>query len=190
MHAFDHVIVLLSFVYALALTHLLSRMAGLFIVRSRVKISWLLFAAMVNAIVSVFFDWLALWSFRDASSWDLSSIALQFAFAISAYFMCALAAPEAEPEGTIDLEAFYWQQRRAFYWIYLSGVVIATATNFTFLKTPDPSQAIRWTIAAVPMLPAPILGLALRARWAQWAAAAGVFFVTLGLLLVFEGVLR
>ena len=42
MSAFGHVTALLSFVYALALTHLLARIAELFVARDRVKFSGLL----------------------------------------------------------------------------------------------------------------------------------------------------
>jgi hypothetical protein len=39
MAAFEHVLALLSFVYALALTHLLARIVALFDARARVKFS-------------------------------------------------------------------------------------------------------------------------------------------------------
>ncbi|HLW34385.1 MAG TPA: hypothetical protein VKS98_01885 [Chthoniobacterales bacterium] len=54
MSAFEHVTALLSFVYALALTHLLARIAELIVARDRVKSSGLLVLGMVNAILLVF----------------------------------------------------------------------------------------------------------------------------------------
>src|SRR5581483_9228360 len=64
MGAFDHVLVLLSFVFALALTHLLSRVGGLVVARKRVRFSPLLALAIVNAVAFVFENWLMLWTVR------------------------------------------------------------------------------------------------------------------------------
>ena len=60
MSAFEHVTALLSFVYALALTHLLARIAELIVTRERVKFSGLLALGMVNAVLMVFVNWLSL----------------------------------------------------------------------------------------------------------------------------------
>jgi hypothetical protein len=54
MTAFEHVTALFSFVYALALTHLLARIAELIVTRDRVKFSGLLALGMINAILVVF----------------------------------------------------------------------------------------------------------------------------------------
>ena len=60
MNAFDHVLVLLSFVYALAVTHLLSRIGTLYSNRERVTFSGLQALLMLVAILQVFFSWLEL----------------------------------------------------------------------------------------------------------------------------------
>ena len=114
MSAFDHVVLLLSFVYALALTHLLSRIGALLLARERVRFSWLLALAMLNAIVLVFSNWLSLWDVRGLREWGLFSITSQFAFAVGLFFVCAVAAPEVERDGAIDMETFYWRNRRLF----------------------------------------------------------------------------
>src|SRR5207302_7729484 len=57
MTAFEHVTALLSFVYALALTHLLARVAELIVACERVKFSGLLALGMVNAVLLVFVNW-------------------------------------------------------------------------------------------------------------------------------------
>src|SRR5579862_7216612 len=107
MAAFEHVLLLLSFVYALALTHLLARIAGLFDARERVKFSGLHGLMALNAILLVFLDWLALWPLRTVSVWDFASIADNFGLGIVLFFTCAIAAPHVTDEGEIDLEAYY-----------------------------------------------------------------------------------
>src|SRR5213075_369012 len=116
MSAFEHVTALLSFVYALALTHLLARIAELVIARERVRFSGLLAIGMVNAVLSVFTNWLSLWDLRSITNWDLASIGIQFLFAVSIYVICVLVGPKTPDEGTIDLEDFFWRQRPYFLW--------------------------------------------------------------------------
>ena len=71
MAAFEHVTALLSFVYALALTHLLARAAELVIVRERVGFSGLLTVAMINALTLVFANWFRFGIFvRDRSRYS------------------------------------------------------------------------------------------------------------------------
>jgi hypothetical protein len=104
MNAFDHVVLLLSFVYALALTYLLSRIGALFVARERVRFSGLLALAMGAPIMLVYANRLGLWDLRDLKGWDLLSITTQFAFSVLVYFICILVGPEA---AEIDMEAFY-----------------------------------------------------------------------------------
>ncbi|MBV9550210.1 MAG: hypothetical protein JO256_11115 [Alphaproteobacteria bacterium] len=99
MTAFDHVLLLLSFVYALALTHLLSRTAALLVAGSRVRLSGLLILAMVNAAILVFGNWLVLWDAHGISTWGLYSIVMQFLLAVGQFFLCATAAPDIAAEG-------------------------------------------------------------------------------------------
>src|SRR5207237_7782978 len=99
MSAFEHVTALLSFVYALALTHLLARVAELIVARERVKFSGLLALGMVNAVILVFANWLSLWDLRSITSWDLVSIVIQFFFAVVIFIICALVGPKATDDG-------------------------------------------------------------------------------------------
>jgi hypothetical protein len=93
MRPFDHVLILYSFVFALALTHLLSRVGSLMLARKRVRLSGLQAFMVVNAIVLVFVNWLALWFVHDIPEWNLFSIAIYFLFALCSYFFCAAAIP-------------------------------------------------------------------------------------------------
>jgi hypothetical protein len=138
MGAFEHVIVLLSFVYALALTHLLSRIVELFDARARVRFSGLQAMMAATAILFVFLDWLALWPLRKVTSWDFLSVADNFVLGILLFFTCAIAAPRVT-KGPIDLEAYYWHARKPFYWLYLADVAVAALGNLDFLKSSDPS---------------------------------------------------
>src|SRR5262249_3764530 len=119
MAAFDHILVLFSFVFALALTHLLSRVGALLLARRRVRFSALHTLVMLNAVGWVYANWLLLWDLHGIRNWDIVSITIWFAFAISNYFICVAAAPDVEPAGPIDMEQFYWDNRGLFYVLML-----------------------------------------------------------------------
>jgi hypothetical protein len=170
MSAFEHVLILLSFVYALALTHLLSRMIALYVARTRVVFSGLLTIAMVNSITIVFCSWLALWPFRSIKDWDLYDIVVQFFYSVCVYFLCALAAPELPHEGTVDLENYYWRHRQSFYGVYLLTALAGIAGNFSYLKTSATYEFLAWNIASVIVVLPALLAIAVKARWAQWSA--------------------
>jgi hypothetical protein len=186
MSAFDHVVLLLSFVYALALTHLLSRIGTLMLARGRVRFSGLLALGMVNAIGLVFSNWLSLWDTRGLKTWSLLSITTQFLFAISIYFVCALAAPDASNERTIDMEAFYWHNRRPFYLMALTLVILAMFANVAFLGTPNPALFVSENVASLIFLVPVVLALAVKARWAQWLAGTGLLACITSFSVLFE----
>src|SRR5215831_7068958 len=102
MVAFDHIMVLMSFVYALALTHLLSRVGTMMFAPTRPLYSPLLILAILNAIALVLCDWLISWAEHGISQWGLASIAVNFALAISVFFVSAAVAPETSAEGAFD----------------------------------------------------------------------------------------
>ena len=170
MSAFEHVTALLSFVYALALTHLLARIAELVVARDRVRFSGLLALGMANAVLLVFINWLSLWDLRSVKSWDIVSIAVQFLFAIALYFLCVLAGPKTPDEGPLDLEDFFWRQRRYFYGALLSIVILSLVANVAFLKSANASLFVKENVTVLPMLIPVVLALVSRARWAQWVA--------------------
>ena len=55
---FQHVTVLVSFIFAIALTHLFSSASQLILARERVRFSWLLSVSMLNAALGVIINWL------------------------------------------------------------------------------------------------------------------------------------
>jgi hypothetical protein len=190
MSAFDHVILLLSFVYALALTHLLSRIGALLVARERVRFSGLLAVGMANAILLVFANWLSLWDIRGLHGWDLFSITVQFLFAVALFFVCAVAAPAVEDDGSVDMEGFYWRNRRLFYSIVMVVVVLALIVNVTLLRTPNPALFFEENAATLPMIVVAGLPLATSARWAQWTAGLGLFAMMVGYTITFSGTLK
>jgi hypothetical protein len=190
MGAYDHVLVLLSFVYALALTHLLSRVGAMVIARDRVRFSALLSLAIGNAVLFVFANWLSLWDLRGMSEWDLFSVTTQFVFAIGIYFLCALAAPEAGGENVIDMEAFYWRNRRYYYGCLFLCVLLSLVVNAEFLKTPNPALFLQENAMVLPMVPVAAGPLFVPSRWAQWLGGLGFTLLLMLYTILFSSTLH
>jgi hypothetical protein len=185
--AFELVLVLFSFVYGLALTHLLSRIGALVLAAERVRFSGLSALLMLNAIVQVFLAWLVLWDFRGVTQWDLLSIAGQFATAIMTYFVCIFAVPASDDE--TDLEDFYWLRRRPFYVSALILYVLSLGTGATLLKSPDPTLFLRMNEISIASLPFIVLPICTAARWAQWVAGVGLLVFAILFTVEFAGTL-
>ncbi len=189
MSAFEHVTALLSFVYALALTHLLARIAELIVARERVRFSGLLALGMVNAVLMVFVNWLSLWDLRSVTNWDLASIAIQFLFAVSVYVICALVGPKMPDDGTIDLEDFFRRQRTYFYGAIIVCLVLALLANLDFLKTPNTALFVKENLGTIALLIPAAFGLISRNRVVQWAAGVCVLVMIIGFAIMFSSTL-
>ena len=74
---FQHFTVLVSFIFAIALTHVFSSASQLILSRDRVRFSALLTVSMVNAALGVIINWLSLWQFENIKRWTLGEVRLQ-----------------------------------------------------------------------------------------------------------------
>jgi len=79
---FEHVTILLSFVYALALTHLLSSATELLVARKQVRFSGLYAAWFLTALLVVLINWLSLWGLVAVKRWTIAEVMLQFLTAV------------------------------------------------------------------------------------------------------------
>lgn len=186
MTGFDLVLLLLSFVYALALGHLLTRLGALLIVRERVKFSGLMALAMLNAVTQVYVGWLALWDFRGVETWDLYTITLFLISSLLIFLMCVAASPDAPAEGPADMEAFYRHNYRLFYGLYLGLLGVYIAMSAVYLITPQPELFLQQSLGNVPFILISLLAILVPARWAQWTAGIGLFVMTAGWAVVFS----
>jgi hypothetical protein len=188
--AYDHIMVLLSFVYALAIAHLLSRVGALLLARKRVRFSGLQALAMFNAGSQPFLNWLVSRNTHGVAVWSLADITLSFLFAVTNFLVCAAAAPEMPAEGPVDLEAFYWENRRLFWGLLLLMFVAALAANLALLKMSEPNLFVQATLLTLPFFLPSLLAITVRARWAQWAAGLGLAALSIGWGIIFTGVIR
>ena len=189
MSGFDFVLVLLSFVYALGLGHVMTSAGRLLVRREQVLFSGLLALAMANALLQVYVNWLSLWAFRSLERWDLPEITLFFLVAVITYLMCVVIAPEPECDqnetGKIDLPRVFWRNHRWFYASYLALLLTFVVVSVFYLETATPELAKSVALSNLPYIAIALVGLFVARAWAQWIVGIAMFALTAYWLVVF-----
>jgi hypothetical protein len=128
---FEHVTILLSFVFALALTHLLTSSAELIWARDRVRFYGLHALWMFAAVLSTANNWVALNALHHTvRQWNVPEVAFQFVAAIAQYYICALVSMRVPETGVVDMKAFFEKQRPAIFSANLALTFIILFQNF------------------------------------------------------------
>src|ERR1700760_3842950 len=104
---FNHLTVPVSFIFAIALTHVFSSASTLVLEGDRGRFSWLLTVSMLNAALGVIVNWLGLWELQNLKSWSLPEILLQLGWVIPNYFSCSLVAMPYSETGPLDMPAYF-----------------------------------------------------------------------------------
>lgn len=170
MGAFEHVISLLSFVYALAIAHLLTTAAKLLTNRERVTFSWLHAFWMLNAMLVLVIDWISFWDMRTITTWSMVSIGLVLAGSFADYLQAALVCPEIPPEGAIDLPVFHARQSRTYIGAFVGSGVMALVSNTYYSGNFNVAEYAAQNLAVIPLLVVAITAAVFRSRWVQIAS--------------------
>jgi len=173
MHAYDFILVLLSFVYAAAITHILSTTGELIIASKRVRMSWFHAGWMCAALLFTCAWWIGLWDLHTVAVWDVGSVAFYFSVAAGIYLNARLVAPRIPELGDIDLQAFHTNEGRKYLLAY---TVLSAVTVIANAKLGHGGSAAQWpaqNLVIAPMTIATgIAALFIRTRWVQAVAVA------------------
>lgn len=174
MHAYDFILVLLSFVYAAAITHLLSTAGEIIIAAKRIRLSWFNAGWMCAALLFACAWWIGLWDLHTAGTWSVGSIAFYFMVAAGIYLNARLVSPRIPEKGDIDLRAFHAEEGRKYLAVYF---VLSVATIITNSGLGQGGSAAQWpaqNTVIVPMTVATgIAAIFIRRSWVQ-ACAVGI----------------
>jgi hypothetical protein len=186
---FEHVSLLLSFVYALALTHLLSSATELVIAGKRVRFSGLYAIWAANAAILLTTNWIAFYGLTALRQWTPLEILMQFLGAVMQYFTCSLFRVSAYDEGAaIDLPVLYQQRRRLIFGAFLALGVIASFQNWwdrNNIKGMGANDWIGMDLSILPMVVAVTCAGLARSTWVQWTAGVAMFSLNIFFLLKF-----
>jgi len=155
--AFEHIILLLSFIYALALTHLLSSTAALIRAGSRVRFSWLHAGWMANALIVIVANWISFFGLKNAPVWNVATIVFVLAMAVTNYLQAALVCIEVPEEGLVDMVAFHETQARRYTSAVIASLIMGLVANIVFGGIFNISEYVRQNLVVGPMLVAAIV---------------------------------
>ena len=168
---FEHITILLSFVFAIALTHLFTSATEMIWARDRVVFSGLHALWMLIALIGLVVNWLSFWNISIDKHLDVIEVELWFTLAGAQYFTCSLVAMRVREEGLVDIPAFYDRQRPMLFIAYIALVLVSGIINYwdrNHTVGIAPTEWIAEDAALVPMLLAALGAGWAKAKWLQW----------------------
>jgi hypothetical protein len=129
MTPFDYVLTLISFIFALALTHLLMGAARMVRHRSQLTFSWPHALWMAVVFADLVINWLGFWDAHLLKVIDLATVAVVVAMSTAQYLVAALVTPEFESAKDFDLVRFQEEQGRTYLTALVVFGVIGLAVN-------------------------------------------------------------
>ena len=168
MRAFDFILVLLSFVYAAAVTHVLSTAGEIIIASKRIRLSWCNAGWMLVALIFTCAWWLGLWDLHAVRSWTIGSIAFYFTTAAGIYLYARLVSPRIPETGEVDLQRFHSEEGRKYLIAYTILGVVTVVANAMLGRAAGVSQWSAQNIAIVPMtIATAVAAIFVRSKWVQ-----------------------
>ena len=185
MHMFEYVIVLISIVIGLAVTHLMQGLAGLIQNPSRIRIWWVHLVWVAYMVVSIVFWWWWEFNLQNIRTWTFSLYLFVIFYAFYLYLICAVLFP-LHLEGCEGYKDYFLARRRWFFGLLIGWSVIDVID--TWIKGPDYfAMAGRDAIIFNSVLALTgIIGIAVRRPIVQALLAVGqLAYVLTGLLRLF-----
>ena len=173
MHAYDFILILFSFVYAAAVTHLLSAAGEIIIASKRVRTSWLNAGWMFAALLFTCAWWIGLWDLHTIKTWDIGSMAFYFFVAAGIYMQARLVSPRIPERGEIDLQAFHLQEGRKYLIAYAILSWVTVVVNAVLGQANNISQWSGQNVVIAPMaLATSVAAICIKRPWVQCLALA------------------
>jgi hypothetical protein len=174
---FQHVTVLVSFIFAIALTHVFSSASQLLLARERVRFSALLAVSMLNAALGVIINWLGLWELQNIKHWTLGEVLLQLGWVVPNYFSCSLVAMPVSETGSLDMPAFFERQRRVIFSATVALSIMGGLTTYFDRDVVGWNKPNDWIGAEVVGLFLAVFAVLAgwgKPRWLQWVGVGGM----------------
>jgi hypothetical protein len=174
---YELVLTLVSFVFAIAMTHLLTSATELILARKRVVFSGLMTLWMINALLALMINWVGFAGFHLAR-WTALDVSFRFVFAIVQYFTCSLLTIRVPEHETIDMQAFFETQRGAIMAAFAAMMLVVIGGNYLY-RDGSSAWLIQNAICLIALPAFAVAGLA-QSRVLQWAA--GLLILAVGLV--------
>ncbi|HEX5238743.1 MAG TPA: hypothetical protein VFW39_09805 [Sphingomicrobium sp.] len=189
MGPFEFIILFFSFIYTLALTHLLFAWTRMIRHRRELVFSWPHFLWMLVAMANLAVNWISQWDFRTEHSLSLGTIASGFLFVVINYFVCALVSPDFEGGETYDMKHFHACEGPTYIAATLVLILISIVENFLAgVELKSQNWANENNLVITFLVPA-ALPLLIKAKWMQILAPAVLLAETVAYAVIYYPVL-
>jgi hypothetical protein len=189
MRAFDYVITLFAFVYALAIAHLLTTVAELVRERGRVRFSWLNAAWMCVGLFSILAWWIGMWDMRALPSWSVPMIAFLFVMATLIYLQVRMTCANIPAACEIDLAEFHRRNGREYIAVYALVTALTVVVNVVFGEMTSVREMIAQNIVVAPMFAIAVVAAVSFRPWVQALSAAAEVALWLAYFATLQGAL-
>ena len=190
MRPFEFIIIFLSFIYTLALTHLLLAVVGMIRHRKNVILSFPHALWMACAFTLLGANWLALWDFHHQQSLSLGVMTGGFALVVVQYINCALVAPDFDDGDPFDLRRFHAEAGKTYIFGFLALLLTSIVAN---LGAAQFGGVARWgeenfvvLVMSVPV----ILALLVQRNWVQVMAPLSLLVMVISFTIFYYPVLE
>jgi len=171
---FEFIILFFSFIYTLALTHLLFAWTRMVRHRRQLVLSGPHLLWMFVALAHLSVNWLSLWDFRSGGRLSLLTITGGFILVIISYALCALVSPDFEGGETYDMERFHECEGPTYMVAMLALVGTAIAVNLVAGTALELQKWWNENYLVTTFLIPPVLALTVKRKWAQLLAPAAL----------------
>ena len=168
MRAFEFVMTLYSFVYALGVAQILGSVGDLVRAGRRVRVSWLNAGWMLNILLAIVAWWLSLWDLRAEPSWPMSTVLVFFVVACLLYLLARLVSPPIPQDGPVDLRLYHQQEGRKYAGLFTVEAALTIGTVFLYGASSQNWLASNY--ASWPTLAASLAATLTGNRWVHAAA--------------------
>ena len=188
MGPFEFIILFFSFIYTLALTHILFAATRMIRHRRVLVFSWEHALWMLSAFLLLVGNWISLWDMHGLETISLTMIAFGFVFTVLLYFVSALVAPDFDDGETYDMGAFHTREGPTYIAAILVTVVTSLLANFA-AGTAGIANWEAQNVEVIAMVPVVALPLFVRAKWVQIVAPAALVVLMVAYLVTYYPVL-
>ncbi len=186
MQMFEYVIVLISIVIGLALTHLMQGIAGLIQNPRRARIWWVHLVWVAYMFLSIVFWWWWEFQLQHIKAWTFSIYLFVIFYAFYLYLICAVLFP-GDLEGYDGYKEYFLARRGWFFGLLIGWSVIDTID--TWIKGHDYFVSLGATalIFNAALILCSIVGIIVRRGSVQAIIAVGqLVYVVSGVLHLFN----
>jgi hypothetical protein len=152
MHAFDFILVLFSFVYAAAVTQILSSAGEIVIEAKRITLSLINAGWMLVSLLAICSWWISFWDMRTIKVWTVANIGFEFGAAAAFYILARMVSPRIPTAGELDLQRFHTEEGRKYLALYAVLMALSIAANIYYGQASAAVELLSQNAACIPML--------------------------------------